>query len=67
VYLTGSGWPAVHAGPLNVAVQEDELRMVIRGRVASFALVGRKITRRPTPAGSIGTVMLIGSSIRQEG
>jgi hypothetical protein len=38
--------------------------MAIRGRVASFALVGWKIGRRPAPAGSIGTVMLTGSSIR---
>jgi hypothetical protein len=40
--------------------------MAIRGRVTSFALVGWKI-EYPTPAGSIGTVMLTGSSIRQEG
>jgi hypothetical protein len=44
----------------------QEFRMAIRGRVASFALVGRKIGCRSTPASSIGIVMLIGSSTRQE-
>jgi hypothetical protein len=44
----------------------DEIRRAIRGRVASFALVGGKI-RCPTPTGSVGIVMLIGSSIRPEG
>jgi len=47
-------------------MQEDEPPKAIRRRVAAFALVGRKITCRPPPAGSIGTVMLTGSSIRQE-
>jgi hypothetical protein len=46
----------------NITVQEDEPRMAIRGRVASFALVGRKI-ECPTLAG-VGIVMLIGASIR---
>jgi hypothetical protein len=45
-------------------MQEDEFRSAIRGRVASFALVGRKI-ECPTLAG-VGIVMLIGSSTRQE-
>ncbi len=40
--------------------------MAIRGRVASFALVGRKITSSNTHS-SIAIVMLIGSSARQEG
>jgi hypothetical protein len=40
--------------------------MAIRGRVASFALAGRKITGRPPPTSSIDIVMLIGASIRQE-
>jgi hypothetical protein len=57
---------AFRAGPLHVTVQEEEFRSAILGRVASFALVGRKIAFRPTPAGSIDIVMLIGSSIRQE-
>jgi hypothetical protein len=33
---------AFHAGPLNITVQEDEFRMAILGRVASFALVAGK-------------------------
>jgi len=40
--------------------------MAIRGRVASFALAGRKITGRPPPTSSIDIVMLLGASIRQE-
>jgi hypothetical protein len=47
-------------------VQEDECRRAILGRVTAFALVGWKITC-PTPAGSVSIVMLIGSSVRQEG
>jgi hypothetical protein len=52
-----SPW-AFRAGPLNITVREDELRRAIRGRVASFALIGRK-TACPTLASSISTVMLI--------
>jgi hypothetical protein len=54
-----SRWTAQHHGA------GDEFRWAL-GRVASFALVGWKIAFRPTPAGSIDIVMLIGSSIRQE-
>jgi hypothetical protein len=52
-------------GPLTFTVQEHEFRMANRG-LTLFALVGRKIGRRPTPASSIDIVMLIGSSIRRE-
>jgi hypothetical protein len=55
------------AGPLNITVQEDEFRMAIFGRVASFALVGREITCRLTPAGEVGIVILIGSRTCQGG
>jgi hypothetical protein len=43
-------------------VQEDEFRRAILGRVALFALVGRKIACPPL-AGA-GVVTLIGSSER---
>ncbi len=49
----------------NITAREDEFRGAIRGCVASFALVGRKI-ECPTPAGIIGIVILTGSSTRQE-
>ena len=38
---------AVHGGTLKLAVLEDEFRMASVGRVASCALVGRKIRMSP--------------------
>jgi hypothetical protein len=50
----------------DVTVTEEEFRSAILGRVASFALVGRNIAFRPSPAAIIDIVMLIGWSIRPE-
>jgi len=47
-------------------IEEDEFRGAILGRVASFAPVGRKI-ECPTLASTVGIVMLIGATARQEG
>ena len=63
-YLEAFPPPGFSRGTAQHHGAEDEFRWAL-GRVASFALVGRKIRRRPTPT-EHRHVMSVGSSIRQE-
>jgi len=55
----------ISRGTLNLTLLEGEIRVAAIGRVASYALVGRKNRRRPSLTGSPGVVILTGSSPRQ--